>query len=661
MERGGRGSSRTRSSRRPRSRSTRSSAPPTRARTTRTGRRPSSARSSSAWASTVTRPRSASSRTSPGPRGFSRRRRSSSSTRRPSSSTSACTRGKSPSGRRSSRTGPIDLKAWTREQIVDEAEKSYRRAWDRRAELGTLPVGALGEYVEPNNYPKDVRGTLRDAVSYLFVAAPRRLVALDAGAVERRVRARPRDAPRERRPRRGCAARRTPRRHPIERVVAVLGGPRGLARRGKANVAAELEARLERSAPAARSFHPTADRARDPQGSRGAAAALPRRRRGGRWVRPSSPTFARPRMRPTTSSGPARPRSQGLKAYPESPGGRRCDAILTQIEAPDYELEAMTSDAPDRRSIQVTHKNLPALHFRAYAVDLEKRITAFARNRALPTAEDVRELLRSGSPAARWTSDLPATPDFKHHRTFVDAPAARGRPVGRRGIGARRLCAEGQPDRLGHDPARRPGTPDAHGAVGDRNAGRLRELGPGGRGRRREPVRRSTGTREPPRASRRVTTSDATASRGSSTGLAPGEPLVVSGGPRRGASSPSTRASPPVAPPSAPAEASAALVYTDRAIYRPLQKMLWKVVAYRGRADLGRFEVAANTPVTVLLRDVNGEVVDRRELVDERIRLGRRRVSRFRPGRALGQWRIESVPSGSRASRSRNTSGRPSR
>ena len=40
-------------------------------------------------------------------------------------------------------SGPIDLKAWTRGQILAEAEKSYRRAWGRRVELGKLPVGAL--------------------------------------------------------------------------------------------------------------------------------------------------------------------------------------------------------------------------------------------------------------------------------------------------------------------------------------------------------------------------------------------------------------------------------------------------------------------------------------------------------------------------------------
>src|SRR5262249_46033494 len=64
--------------------------------------------------------------------------------------------------------GVLDLKVWTREQILAEAEKSYRRVWDRRAALGELPVGAPPGDVQPHDYPKEVRGTLRDAISYLY-------------------------------------------------------------------------------------------------------------------------------------------------------------------------------------------------------------------------------------------------------------------------------------------------------------------------------------------------------------------------------------------------------------------------------------------------------------------------------------------------------------
>ena len=97
--------------------------------------------------------------------------------------------------------------------------------------------------------------------------------------------------------------------------------------------------------------------------------------------------------------------------------------------------------------------------------------------------------------------------------------------------------------------------------------------------------------------------------------------------------------------PGAPREATASLVYTDRAIYRPQQKVLWKVVAYRGRADLGRFETTSATPVTVLLRDRNGEVVESRTATTNSY--GSAAGEFLIPsGRALGGWAVECTPTG---------------
>jgi hypothetical protein len=112
---------------------------------------------------------------------------------------------------------------------------------------------------------------------------------------------------------------------------------------------------------------------------------------------------------------------EGSRAYPSSVGGRRCDAIAAEIEAPNYALTAMSSDAPGRRSIEVTHKNLPALFFRAWALDLEQRLGSATDYNLLPQGEEVRKLLTT-KPAAEWSSPLPATADYKTHRTFVTPP-----------------------------------------------------------------------------------------------------------------------------------------------------------------------------------------------------------------------------------------------
>ncbi len=60
---------------------------------------------------------------------------------------------------------------------------------------------------------------------------------------------------------------------------------------------------------------------------------------------------------------------------------------------------------------------------------------------------------------------------------------------------------------------------------------------------------------------------------------------------------------------SKPSETSAALIYTDRSIYRPGQKLFWKILAFRGRRDLGKLRPAANAGASIWLEDINGQRV----------------------------------------------------
>ena len=60
----------------------------------------------------------------------------------------------------------------------------------------------------------------------------------------------------------------------------------------------------------------------------------------------------------------------------------------------------------------------------------------------------------------------------------------------------------------------------------------------------------------------------------------------------------STRARPYFGRNRAPDETTASLVFTDRSIYRPLQKILWKVLAYRGDRGEGSSRSSPQTPVT---------------------------------------------------------------
>src|SRR5262249_43815865 len=116
---------------------------------------------------------------------------------------------------------------------------------------------------------------------------------------------------------------------------------------------------------------------------------------------------------------------EGRLAYPESLGGQTCLNIVQSIEAPDYQVEAMAADGPRRPSIAVTHRNLRSVYFRSYSLDLLAIVAASRDYSLFPDATALRTMLRERSPEAAWSEDLPPTPDYRSHRTFVTPPLDR--------------------------------------------------------------------------------------------------------------------------------------------------------------------------------------------------------------------------------------------
>ena len=261
--------------------------------------------------------------------------------------------------------GELDLKKWDLEQIVEEADRAYLSVWARRAEWGSEPLGELSRYIQQNNYPPRIRGTLRDAVTYLWVEllADSSLwspvesneifeldsVALIAGDPDVSGKVDLGDS--------GV--------HPLVKIGALLDDIENWHLDGDRSEAA-LEARLERL----RRFHAAFDTADDRLAVRRLLEEVQEHfDRSLDWwamgqavlaefIRSESDADALVRARATARAGRER--------HPGSIGGRRCDNIGATIEAPTYSLAAIAADGAGRRSLQITHRNLGAIHFRAY-------------------------------------------------------------------------------------------------------------------------------------------------------------------------------------------------------------------------------------------------------------------------------------------------------
>ena len=94
-----------------------------------------------------------------------------------------------------------------------------------------------------------------------------------------------------------------------------------------------------------------------------------------------------------------------------------------------------------------------------------------------------------------------------------------------------------------------------------------------------------------------------------------------------------------------PADRSSTLLFTDRSIYRPLQKLLWKAVLYKSSADGTRFETSPAGTFAVSLKDMNHQVVESKTVTTNNFGTASGEFV-IPSGRALGRWHLESSMGG---------------
>jgi uncharacterized protein YfaS (alpha-2-macroglobulin family) len=527
--------------------------------------------------------------------------------------------------------GEIDLRAWTREQIGDEVDAAYGRVWAERESWGDEPLGELAEYFTANDYPRRIRGTLRDAVTYLWVerladssqwsaAEENGVYRLALGAL---IDAGPEDAD----TRRGES-------HPLGQLAERLADLEAWHLAGGRSEAA-FEARAERLRRLWSAFGRDDDRERIRKALERALDELGSEREWwavgqellARWVRDGGAADARIRARDIALAG--------VRAHPDSLGGRRCRHLIAEIEAPGFELEAMSADGLGRRSVLVRHRNLEALSFRAYRLDAVTVIESAEDRNLLTGYLEVEELVDSEEPVAEWRVELPPTPDYRYHRTYVTPPVERP--------GLYVLVASARAD-FAEEENRQVAVRLLLGELvllsrrlDDELEVTVRD---GGSGEVAAGVEVRLYQYDWRRGHRLVTSGQTDA--GGMTRFAAGRwkrasYFVVA---VRGDEVAVDSTYLDLQRRRQPRPRAAALIYTDRSVYRPGQEVLWKAVAYGGRHDEGRYEVERGRSFRIELKDASGELVESAEVTTNDY--GSASGGFTLPhGRLLGAWRLE--------------------
>ncbi|HRI55248.1 MAG TPA: MG2 domain-containing protein, partial [Pseudomonadota bacterium] len=334
---------------------------------------------------------------------------------------------------------------------------------------------------------------------------------------------------------------------------------------------------------------------------------------------------------------------QGKSAFPGSPGAKECQSLLSEIAAPHLALAAMLVDAADKPSLQITHRNARELYFRAYAVELSQLLLRRETANLLPDGDFVERLVygddtgkvRPARPVAAWTTALQATPDFKDHVTYVTPPlAARGLYVivaSYRADFARTLNQVTAVAFQRSDLA----LVSHSGSDGSASVAVVEAAtGQPARGARVE-LYRTPWERRAQRVDSRVVDASGTV-RFAGRNVYEDFTLVAQRGPDRVIFGSSLS----LAGDRDHSESIDELIYTDRAIYRPQQKLYFKILAYAGRSEEGRFRLRPRQRLTVRLRDANYQEIAKREVTTNSFGTAAGEFA-LPAGRLLGGWSLD--------------------
>lgn len=529
--------------------------------------------------------------------------------------------------------GVVDLKSWTMEQIFLEAVRTYAEVFETREQLGDLPASYVTEYISPNTYPEGIRPTLRDSVTYLMVSLltdslgwrpdqTNEVFTLDLkallGMVEKVDLASP-DV------------------HPIQKAMWVLSDlEKWHQERGESE--AGFEARLMRIKILSNHFNN--DKSRELLKSDLEANLI--RVKGLPWWSEGMATLAdliRSDDAPDRFIKSREIAMEGYSAFPESIGGKRCYSIIKQIEAPEYSVESMSSDGAEKRSIGVMSKNLQNLYFRAYPMDLKNLIESSDDYNLMPRWDEVERIMKTTAPSHQWEVKLNNIGDYSLHRTWVTPPIKQNGfyiivTSAQKGFEKKDNVMYAIPIIIGDLVL-----------ISRQEQNTLEVIVKSGSTGRPVEGARVYLYRYDYRHKHRSWKDKKTDENGVVTFEKPSENVGHFIYAEKGDDVCLDPSYMYFYAPQHEKERISSLVFTDRSIYRPQQKVMFKVVVYKGNLKDLVFMTSPDISVTAYLKDPNHQIVDQINLKTNRY--GTTSGEFVIPkGRPLGEWRIETSAGG---------------
>lgn len=492
----------------------------------------------------------------------------------------------------------FDLKSLTAEEIYAEAFQTYSKIWSRRNDLDSISRKSFTEIISVNNYPSKVRSELRDSVTYLLAD----LLANSAGwstehsnetyllsvsdLLSGKLSGQIQDI----------------KVHPLVRIMTVLRDLEKWHIKRKEFQAA-LEARFEmfrKLSPHLTSEIKQTELQEELLKEIGKNKKYP-------WVTMGYAFLAKLLQGSNKIDGKIlaiKYAQMGSDLFSDSEGAKQCRDIIKNIQKPSLHLSGMNIDGAKKRSLKVTYANLKKIYFKSIKVDFKKFILSTKDYSLRPNWKELQSYLRE-APAYKWSADLIETKDYHIHQAYITPPAHKN--------GFYVLIASGD-EEFKKSPSQ-----GIHIFISDLtfNIKRIPEYGKlsvevteGETGRAfkgadvflyKVDYKKGAEVHASEKTNREGIAHFDTRSIPSTNMFVMverGDNLIASKNPIYSFLRQNTNR-----------EVTSSFIYTDRSIYRPEQKIFWKVVSYRGKKGEEDFRVVPQIDLKVYLKDANHDVV----------------------------------------------------
>jgi uncharacterized protein YfaS (alpha-2-macroglobulin family) len=303
------------------------------------------------------------------------------------------------------------FREWTSRQISQACEADFRQAWKIREAMGATALKTQGQFFSPGNFPENVRPTLRDFLvqswadflgdqetwspeqaEQLHQLDSRKLIGTEfKGEMEAS----------------GDVG------HPLERLAAIYTDlARWHDQAGQPEAA--LDARLRRVLAIQKAFD-------SPEVKAQAVKSLEALGQGSEslawwsYLQYHTALLLESLEREKEAFQAA---DQGGKAHPGTLGGRLCDSLAARIQAPSFSLKTEFINPVKRGTLTITHRNLDRLYLRVYSISHRIVLPSFLPLVWEPNA--IRNLLRNDQPQQAMEKVLTDRHDYRRQKDKLD-------------------------------------------------------------------------------------------------------------------------------------------------------------------------------------------------------------------------------------------------